>query len=81
MTLSEYLNPERPVERLDSGVVKLQENEVTVWTNTAAKCRVATIKLFDKHYQYRTSTLNSKTLYAIDERGKPYKASVFSLDF
>ena len=81
MTLKQYLNPERPVERLDSGVVKLQENEVIVWIDQYVNCRVAVLHMFGRNYHYRTRTISGKTLYAVDEKGKLYKASVFSLNF
>lgn len=81
MTLSEYLNPERPVERLQDGCVILQENEVIVWTDQYVNCRVAVVHMFGRNYHYRTRTISGKTLYAQDERGKLYKPSVFKLNF
>lgn len=81
MTLSEYLSPERPVERLHGGIVGLEKDEVTVWTNTAVKCRVVNVFLFDKYYQYRTIGLDGKLLFTKDDLGKAHRLTVFRLNF
>lgn len=81
MTLTEYLNQENR-QRLAGGSVLLEPNEVSVWENKAAKCRVVNLKIRDRWYQYRTSTMNSRNLFTQDDQtGKCKALSVFCLNF
>lgn len=81
MTLTQYLNQENP-QRLAGGSVLLEPNEVSVWENKSAKCRIVNLRIRGTWYQYRTTTLSSRNLFTQDDQtGKCKSLTVFSLNF